>query len=261
MSSFAQPMIAPISRVMAPTTTTTVCAVGRSVEDRVGAGDQVDAGGHHRGCVDQRGHRRRALHRVEQPGLQRELRRLAARAEQQSRPSQVIVVSSLAAARRAKTPSNVTDPKVTNMSMIATDRPTSPTRLTMNAFLRGDRGDRLLEPEPDQQVRRQADALPADVQQQVVVGEDQQQHRGDEQVEVAEEPAPLGVVLHVADRVDVDQRADAGDQQDEDDRQRVEQQATVDVERRRPGSSVQVLVDRAPGVRLAEQREEQDHAR
>ena len=36
----------------------------RQLEQRVRARDQVDAGGHHRGGVDQRGDRRRALHRV-----------------------------------------------------------------------------------------------------------------------------------------------------------------------------------------------------
>jgi hypothetical protein len=36
---------------------------------------------------------------------------------------------------------------------------------------------RLVRPEPDQQVRRQADAFPPDIQPEVVVGEHQQQHR------------------------------------------------------------------------------------
>ena len=70
-------------------------------------------------------------------------------------------------------------------------------------------------PEPDQQVGRQTHAFPADVEQQVGVGQHQQQHRGHEQVEVGEEPALVRVVLHVADRVDVDQRPDEGHQQHE----------------------------------------------
>ena len=98
------------------------------------------------------------------------------------------------------------------------------------------RGGGLVLPEPDQQVGGQAHALPARVQGQVVVGQHQQQHRGQEQVHVAEEPAPLRVVRHVADREDVDQRADAGDQQHEADRQRVEQQADAHLEAGRPGS-------------------------
>ena len=76
----------------------------------------------------------------------------------------------------------------------------------MNAFLAAVAADRAVVVEGDQQVRREADALPADVEQQVVVAQHQQQHRGDEQVEVAEEPPPARVVRHVAERVDVDQR-------------------------------------------------------
>jgi hypothetical protein len=87
-----------------------------------------------------------------------------------------------------------------------------------------------VEPERDEQVRREADALPAEEQRQVAVTEHQHQHRRDEQVEVAEEqPAPR-VVGHVAQRVDVDEQADAGDEQHERGRQRVEQQAEVDLQ-------------------------------
>ena len=55
----------------------------RDVEDGCRAGDQVDAGGDHRRGVDEGRDRGRALHGVGQPGLQRELAGLAARAEQQ----------------------------------------------------------------------------------------------------------------------------------------------------------------------------------
>ena len=47
------------------------------------ARDQIHAGGHHRRRVDQRRHRCRAGHRVRQPDVQRDLRRLARRADEQ----------------------------------------------------------------------------------------------------------------------------------------------------------------------------------
>ena len=50
---------------------------GARGEDRVGAGDEVDAGVDHRRGVDQGRHRGRALHRVRQPDVQRELGALA----------------------------------------------------------------------------------------------------------------------------------------------------------------------------------------
>ena len=100
---------------------------------------------------------------------------------------------------------------------------------------------RLVLPEPDQQVRRQAHALPAEEDADVVVGEHQDQHRDDEEVQVAEEPAPALVVLHVADRVDVDQPADPGDQQQEQRRERVVEQPELDlpVTGAEPGPQVQ----------------------
>ena len=51
-------------------------------EQRITAADQVDAGGDHRGGVDEGADRRWAFHRVGQPDLQRELRRLADAAEE-----------------------------------------------------------------------------------------------------------------------------------------------------------------------------------
>ena len=101
-------------------------------------------------------------------------------------------------------------------------------------------GRRLVLPEPDQQVRRQADAFPADVEAQVVVGEHQQQHRREEQVQIREKPTAVRVFGHVADRVDVDQRADAGDQQHEAHRKLVQLQAEVHVQ----------FADRHPGEQL-----------
>ena len=86
----------------------------------------------------------------------------------------------------------------------------SPMRLTMKAFLAALAAAGLLEPEPDQQIRAEPHAFPADIQQQEVVGEHEQQHRGREEVQVGEEARVARVALHVTDRVDVDQRADAG---------------------------------------------------
>ena len=66
------------------------------------------------------------------------------------------------------------------------------------------------EPEADQQVAAQPDQLPGHEDDQEVVGQDQQEHREHEQVEVGEEPPVAAVVAHVADRVDVDEQADRG---------------------------------------------------
>ena len=67
--------------------------------------------------------------------LQRELRRLAAGAEQEQQAERGDRALAGARRRPALTVAKSTAPKVTNMSMIAMDRPKSPTRLTTNALL------------------------------------------------------------------------------------------------------------------------------
>jgi hypothetical protein len=60
-----------------------------------------------------------------------------------------------------------------------------------------------------------ADQGPADDQDDEVVGEHQQQHREDEEVHLREEARVVVVclILHIANRVEVDQAADPGDDQ------------------------------------------------
>ena len=76
-------IVAAKSSVASPTKAEMSAAVGADLEERVEAGDQVDAGRDHRRRVDQGRDRGRALHRVRQPGVERELRRLGERADQQ----------------------------------------------------------------------------------------------------------------------------------------------------------------------------------
>ena len=85
-----------------------------------------------------------------------------------------IAVSVPSLARRPTPLSTVaksTAPNVANMSPSATSRPMSPTRLATNAFFAATAYGGAVVPEPDEQVRREAHALPADEQQQVAVRE------------------------------------------------------------------------------------------
>ncbi len=228
----------------------------RDVEDRCGPGDQVDAGGDHCRRVDQRRHRGWALHRVGQPGLQRELAGLAARAEQQHEPDrggdalgQVRVAVEHVGeggAAEVNEHDHDRDGQADVAHAVGEERLVARRRCRVAVVVEG-----------DQQVGREADALPADVHGEVAVGQHQQQHHRDEEVEVAEEAPAALVVGHVPDGVDVDQRADAGDQQHEHHRQRVDQQAGVDLEAGHRDPRVQVQVDRA--VALPLDREEQHH--
>jgi hypothetical protein len=211
------------------------------VVDRVAAGDQVDPGGDHRRRVDQGRDRGRALHGVGEPGLQRELAGLAARAQEQQHADRDEHA-------RAELPGPLEDLRVLDGAQVGPQQEDRQGQADVadpvhQERLLGGRGrGRAVLVEADQQVGRQADALPAQVEHHEVVADDQHQHGRDEQVQLGEEPparpvvAGLGVVVvvaarvrgHVADRVDVDQRADPGDQQDEHQRQRVDPQPEVD---------------------------------
>ena len=97
-------------------------------------------------------------------------------------------------------------------------------------LLGGDRVGGHVVPEADQQVGRQAHAFPTGKQAGVGISQDQGQHRRDEEIQVGEEAAAGRVVLHVGDRVHVDERTDEGHQDDERDRQRVHEETKVDGE-------------------------------
>ena len=84
MSFWATAIVAANSAVATPTIAISVGTQSLDGgEHRVDAHHQEHAGGDHRRRVDERRHRRRALHRVGQPHVQRQLRALAAGADEQ----------------------------------------------------------------------------------------------------------------------------------------------------------------------------------
>ncbi len=92
----------------------------------------------------------------------------------------------------------------------------------MNAFLPAAAAESFGEPKSDQQIRRQAHALPADEHQQVVAGQNQRQHEKHEQIQVAEEAVVAALFPHVADGINVNEKSDAGHHQQHDQRKLVE---------------------------------------
>ena len=137
-------------------------------------------------------------------------------------------------ARRARAARRTaSDPTAAKARNIASMKPKSPMRFVTNAFLPADGVGLAREPERDEQVAAGADALPAEEGDQEVVAQHEAEHREDEQVQVDEELREVLVAVHVADRVQVDQRADAGDEQRHRDRQRVDEEPGVDLRGRR----------------------------
>src|SRR5258708_1890933 len=84
--------------------------------------------------------------------------------------------------------------------------------------------------ETDQQIRAQADALPADKHQDIVVGQNQRQHGKHEEIEVSEEAVVAAFVRHVSGGINMDQHADAGDKEQPDAGERIEQESSVGLE-------------------------------
>jgi hypothetical protein len=193
------------------------------LEQRVGAGDQEHPGGDHGGRVDERRHRGWAGHGVRQPDVQRDLRALAgAGQEQQQRDG---------GGRPARQAGDAAEDLV---EVQAAELGEDQEHRQQEADVADPVGDeRLLgrrghpgpgEPEADQQVRAEANALPAEEHDQEVLRQHQHQHGGGEQVQPREVGAAPVVGGHVADRVEVDQRADPGDHQRQGGRELVEAQ-------------------------------------
>ena len=116
-------------------------------------------------------------------------------------------------------------------------------------FFAGVGGGVVREVEADEQVGGEADAFPADEQQQEVLGEDQGQHEEHEEVQVGEEAPVAFFVRHVADGVDVDQEADAGDDAEHDEGEVVELKAKSAWKSRRRRSRGAELLDVREGQR------------
>ena len=78
-------------------------------------------------------------------------------------------------------------------------------------FLCRGRRARFVNPESDQQIRREPDQFPADEEKQQAVRDDHAEHRGGEKREIGEEAGEILVVGHVADAEDENPEADERD--------------------------------------------------
>ena len=186
------------------------------------AGQQVDTGGDHRRRVDQRRNRRRPFHRIRQPDMQRELRRLAHRARDQTKTEQRhrgLADHQAIEREHARLGAAVgerIDRGNVHRAGAAVDQDQ---RRQHSQVAQSSDQERLLrrgcsrwsmEPESDQQVRGQTDQLPEGEQHQQVVGQDQAQHGSREQRHEGE-IAPVAVIaVHIAGRIDLHQQRHPG---------------------------------------------------
>jgi len=219
------------------------CGEGGKIKQDTGAGNHVDTGGDHGGGVDQCRDRGGALHGVGQPHIQRQLCRLAGSTDKKQQRDdgdggpaflqQIVgVLKHLLEPERAKRGEDQHQ---------GDDEPEVADAVDDERLLACGRCRRLLEPERDQQIGAEPDQFPSHEQNGKVGAEHQDQHRGEEQVEVGEETGVALVTVHVADRVQVDQRADTGDDHRHQRRQRVPQELGLDAKAGDPGEQEHML--------------------
>ena len=180
--------------------------------------------------MDQSGDRSRTFHGVREPDIQRHLGGLAAGAdEERNRRQGDPVIADLVVSYRE----GVIDgrelygPEVPQDRQGAEQDADIADTIDNEGLVGSGRGGMLLEVETDQQIRAEPYALPPDEHHQVVVAEDERQHGEHEEVQVAEEPVVPALVRHVADGIDVDQHSDAGDEEQPDAGERIEEEAGI----------------------------------
>ena len=216
-----------------------VAHVHGELEERARAGDQVDAGGHHRRRVDECADRRRALHRVGEPRVERDLRRLGDGAAEEPERDQHRERRVLAECLRrgCEDRREVQGPDLLDEDEEREREGRVADRVHDEGLLAGRHGLAPAVPVVDQQVGREADHAPAGQEQQEVPRLDEQEHGEDEERLVGVVARLLLVAVHVADRVGEDEEADAGDDQHHEDRERIDQDlgAEAQVARGQPG--------------------------
>ena len=206
--------------------------LGRQPEQHVAAGHHVDAGRDHRRGVDERGDGGRAGHRVRQPDVQRDLRALAHGADEEAETDERQRRRVPAGVRRglpedlreAQRAEGGEDAEHAEQEAVVAD-PVDDERLRA-----GGGGVLAVEVVADEQVRAEAHALPAHEHQDEVLGEHEDEHREQEEVQVREEPGVAGVrrlAAHVADGVDVDEEADEGHERQHQRRERIQPEGQI----------------------------------
>ena len=210
---------------------------GCRAHHRVQPHQQVDAGLHHGGGMQVGGDRGRRFHGVGKPEVEGELRRLGeGAAEQQNKGRQVEGAFAQAVAdvdeeRELRDAGHVPQEDQAGKQRQAA-KPGDHQRLQGRAA-----GRLALVIEADQQEGGDRGELPVDEEHQEAVGDDEAEHGAHEQQDEAEEASELRVALHIAAGIEHDQRADAGDQQREGERQAVEEPGEGKVEARHPGKA------------------------
>ncbi len=203
---------------------------GGGGEDGEETGHEIDTGRHHRRGVDQRRDGRRTGHRVRQPGVQRELRRLARDTGQQQQRDQRRVVQA-AAGDGAEDAGDPEGPGVCGQREDAEEERDVAELGDEEGLEGGGAGGLGLPVVADEEVGADAHDFPADQQQHQVAGVDDQQHRGSEERDQRGVGGVARIVAQIAGGVDLHTGRHDPDQDRHQHGEAVEVQGQVDGDR------------------------------
>src|SRR6202167_1012941 len=210
----------------------------RSRKERMHACHHVNARGHHRRRRNQRAHRRRTFHRVRQPDVQRQLRRLSncAGKKQQTNPCEH------ARLRRALG-RHIRGLSENRAKIHRTESPEEQQNSDGKSEVANSRGNKRLfpgvdrrlfqEPESNKQVAAQPHAFPAHKHQNNIRRQHQRKHEKHKQIQVGEKSVVPLLVRHVSSGINVHEQTHKCDHQQHHDRQVVHLQRKVHLERPR----------------------------
>ena len=210
-------------------------------EHRIEPGDEEHAGHDHRRAVQQRRHGRRPGHRVGQPGVQRELARLAdAGDEQGDRADQQDRARRFARQRPGLDGRDVEAVAVEVVLRPLVGAEEDDDRADEQADVADAHGEErlqrrsgvglLLPPVPDQHERAQAHDLPAEDDLDHVLGENHDEHARREQGDGGEEVGVPAIAADVVEAVDLDEQRDERHGPEQHHRQAVDPRADGELE-------------------------------
>ncbi len=233
MSFCTSPIDAANTAVSAPMMATVFMAVGASTNTAFERATMYTPAVTMVAAWIKRRNRRGAFHRIGQPDIERKLRGLAAGSDEQQQRGggqHGIADGEVSAADERVDVGEAERTEIPDQRERAENESGIADAIHDECLVgRGRRGV-AMKVKTDQQIRAQANAFPSHEQQHVVIRQDEREHGKHEQVHVSEEAVVAAFVRHVSGGVDVDQHAHAGDEEQPDGRERIEQESGVDVE-------------------------------
>src|SRR5665213_996703 len=206
---------------------------GRVIEEDTRAGNHVYAGRDHGGGVDERGDRCGTFHGVGQPDIERKLRALSGRAEKQTKRDggEHTTLPGRACGQLRRDLAEGQGAEVRQQKKDSDEKAEVADAVHDESFFAGICGRVLLKIEADEQIRREANALPAYKHQQYIAGQHQHRHEEEEEIEESEIARVSLFMTHVSDGVDMNQETHAGDDEKHDQGKLIQNKAEINVQR------------------------------